>query len=119
MKRNRTVILIAVMMLLLVLLSGCQTSNELPPMEEEPEVAENTVLIENYKYEPAEITIQVGESVTWINKDAVRHTTTGDGFDSGLFGKDESYTHVFDEAGTFAYICTPHPYMQGTVIVTE
>jgi len=107
------------MMLLLALLSGCQTANELPTMEEEPEVAGNKVLIENYKYEPAEITIQVGESVTWINKDAVRHTATGDGFDSGLFGKDQSVTLVFEEAGTFEYICTPHPYMEGTVIVTE
>jgi amicyanin len=119
MKRNKTLLLIAVMVALLAILAGCQTSDENPPMGEAPEVAENTVLIENYKYEPAEITIQAGESVTWINKDAVRHTATGDGFDSGLFGKDKSFTQVFDEAGTFAYICTPHPYMKGTVIVTE
>ena len=119
MKKNKTWILTMVMVLLLAVMTGCQTTGENPPLEEEPEVAENTVLIENYKYAPAEMTIQVGESVTWINKDAVRHTATGDDFDSGLLGKDESFTQVFEKAGTYAYICTPHPYMKGTVIVTE
>lgn len=78
---------------------------------------ENTVIIQDYKYQPAEITIQSGETVTWINKDSVKHTATGDSFDSGLFGKGESFQQVFDEPGTYDYICTPHPYMKGKVSV--
>lgn len=77
----------------------------------------NTVIIEDYAFQPAEITIQSGESVTWVNRDSVKHTATGDSFDSGLFRKDESFQQTFDEAGTYDYICTPHPYMKGKVIV--
>lgn len=86
-----------------------------PPSEPEG----NTVIIEDYAFQPAEITIQSGESVTWINKDSVKHTATGGSFDSGLFGKDESFQQTFDATGTYDYICTPHPYMKGTVIVEE
>lgn len=78
---------------------------------------EDTVIIQDYAYQPAEITIQSGETVTWINMDSVKHTATGDSFDSGLFGKDESFQQTFDETGTYDYICTPHPYMKGKVIV--
>ena len=78
---------------------------------------ENTVIIENYKYQPSEITIQTGETVSWINRDSVRHTATGDAFDTGLLGKGKASSITFEEAGTFDYICTPHPYMEGTVIV--
>ena len=77
----------------------------------------NTVIIENYQFQPEEITIKSGETVTWINKDSVKHTATGDTFDSGLLAKDESYQQKFDQAGTYNYICTPHPYMKAKVIV--
>lgn len=75
--------------------------------------------IEDFAYVPATITIKAGTTVTWTNKDSVRHTATSDTglFDSGLFGKGESFSYTFTEAGTFTYFCTPHPYMKGTVIV--
>ena len=104
---------IAIILLFMPSISGCGSAAE----EEAVPPDENTVLIQDYKYQPAEITIQSGETVTWINKDSVRHTATGDTFDSGLFGKDESFQQTFEEAGTFDYICTPHPYMKGKVIV--
>lgn len=79
----------------------------------------NTVLIEDYAYLPVEITIQAGETVTWINKDSVGHTSTdteGE-FDSGMLGRDESYEYTFDNPGVYDYYCIPHPYMKGKVIV--
>jgi amicyanin len=100
---------------ILAALSGCGASPNDNPEPSAPDG--NTVIIENFEYQPAEITIQAGETVTWINKDSAKHTATGDTFDSGLFGKDESFQQTFDDAGTYDYICTPHPYMKGTVIV--
>ncbi|MHB8088165.1 MAG: cupredoxin domain-containing protein [Anaerolineaceae bacterium] len=77
------------------------------------------VEIEDFAYLSAAITIKVGTTVTWTNKDSVRHTVSSDTglFESGLFGKGESFSHTFTEAGTFTYHCAPHPYMKGTVIV--
>lgn len=84
----------------------------------------NKVTITGYAYQPASIEVKVGTTVTWTNQDTVEHTvTTEDGapasFDSGLFGKGESFSYTFKEPGQYDYLCTPHPYMKGTVTVTE
>lgn len=77
------------------------------------------VVISNYAYEPAEVTIKAGESVTWTNEDSVRHNAASDenAFEGPLLSKGESYTFTFDAPGTYPYHCTPHPYMKATVIV--
>jgi len=74
---------------------------------------------------PAEISIGVGETVTWSNDDTAAHTVTGgnaaDGpsgvFDSSLFMAGTEFSWTFDEAGTFEYFCMVHPWMVGSVIV--
>lgn len=101
--------------LLIVGISGCGASE---PKESE-QIDGNTVIIEDYKYSPAEITVKVGETVTWINKDSVKHNAKGDSFDTGMLAKEESGEITFDSAGIFEYHCTPHPYMTGSVIVEE
>jgi amicyanin len=77
------------------------------------------VIIQNYAYVPAALTVKTGTKVTWTNKDTVKHTVTTDKpfFDSGLFGKDQSYSFTFNDNGTYEYYCIPHPYMTGKVIV--
>lgn len=114
MNRTKQLLISLIAIVLMISISGCSAAKD-----EEPSVQpdEYTVIIEDYKYQPAEITIKSGETITWINKDRVKHTATGDSFDSGLFGKDESFQQQFDETGTYDYICTPHPYMKGKVIV--
>lgn len=114
MKKVKQLFVSFIVIMLIIGISGCG-----PAENEEPTTPpdENTVIIEDYKYNPEEITIKSGETITWINKDSVRHTATGDSFDSGLFGKDESFQQKFDESGTYDYICTPHPYMKAKVIV--
>jgi amicyanin len=79
------------------------------------------VEIEDFAYVPGTITIKVGTTVTWTNKDNVGHTATSDTgvFDSGMLGKDSSYSYTFTTAGTYGYFCTPHPYMVATIVVTE
>ena len=74
---------------------------------------------------PSTVTIDIGGTVTWENGDTAAHTSTGgsaqDGpsgvFDSSLIMAGSSFSHTFDEAGTFDYFCMVHPWMAGLVIV--
>ena len=79
-----------------------------------------TVLIQGFKFKPANITIKRGTKVRWINKDSTTHTATannGRSFDSGRLGKGQSYTHTFKSAGKKPYHCEIHPHMRGSVLV--
>ena len=79
-----------------------------------------TVVIQNFRFKPANITIKRGTKVRWINKDSTAHTATannGRSFDSGRLGKGQRYTHTFKSAGKKRYHCEPHPHMRGTVVV--
>jgi len=87
-------------------------------------VATDTVAIEDFNFNPKTITIKAGTKVTWTNKDNVSHTVTadeksGDAPDSGSIGQNQSFSFTFNKVGTYKYHCTPHPTMQGTVVVTE
>ena len=78
-----------------------------------------SVAISDFQFTPAQITIDQGDSVTWTNNGPTPHSATApDGsFDTGIFPAGQSRSHTFNESGTFSYICTPHPDMQGTVVV--
>ncbi len=89
-------------------------------------------------YDPPILSIHVGDSVTWTNDDREGHTvTSGEGsgrfewmnskelgnadgtFDSQRFMPNESWTYIFDKAGTFNYFCIIHPWMSGVVLVKQ
>ncbi|MCL4534693.1 MAG: cupredoxin family copper-binding protein [Bacteroidetes bacterium] len=89
----------------------------LPTIAPPPPAAE--VKIVNFSFQPAEVRIKPGQSVSWTNEDSAQHTVTGSGFDSGLLSKGQQYIHVFNQTGTFDYHCSVHPQMQGKVIVQE
>ncbi len=70
------------------------------------------------------IRVKKGTTVTWTNEDNAKHDVTPDKETaeftaSELFGKGETYTFTFNTVGTYAYHCSPHPYMKGTIEVTE
>jgi plastocyanin len=78
------------------------------------------VQMEGIAFNPAEVTIAAGDTVTWTNNDSVGHDVTGDAFESGEaggLGQGDTFEHTFEEAGTFDYVCTVHPGMEGTVTV--
>lgn len=76
-----------------------------------------TVKLKPAVFEPNKTTIKVGESVKWEWEGGVQHNVNGDGFKSEL-QKKGTFSHTFDEAGTFAYKCDVHPTtMKGTVVV--
>jgi plastocyanin len=81
--------------------------------------ASGSVRISDFEFGPSTININAGDSVTWNNRGPTNHTATAnDGsFDSGNLNRGQSYTKRFDSAGTYSYICTPHPFMTGRVVV--
>jgi plastocyanin len=81
--------------------------------------ASAAVTISDFQFAPASVTVKVGDTVTWSNAGPTSHSATASGgsFDTGIFPEGESRSHTFEEAGTFSYICTPHPQMKGTVTV--
>lgn len=81
-------------------------------------------------YDPLDLIVPVGTTVRWTNNDAIAHTVTSgisdggvgtaDGiFDSGFLNEGDTFVYTFEEVGEFPYFCTPHPWMVGTVSVTE
>jgi plastocyanin len=79
-----------------------------------------TVVIKDFSFQPAHITIKRGTRVIWINKDTAPHTATannGKSFDSGLLRKGQRYSHTFKSAGKKPYFCNIHPHMKGSVTV--
>jgi len=77
------------------------------------------VKIDNFKFGPEELTIPVGTTVTWTNRDDIPHTvvSTEGVFKSKVLDTDEKFTYTFAKAGTFPYFCSIHPKMTGKVIV--
>lgn len=78
------------------------------------------VSIAGFAFGPQSVTIHVGDSITWSNDDGPSHTVT---FKDGSPGAKslapgQTFTRVFDKAGTYDYFCSFHPYMTGKVIVS-
>jgi quinohemoprotein ethanol dehydrogenase len=80
------------------------------------EIGENNM---EYRFGPGRIRIKAGTTVTWTNVGATPHTATAEKFDwdTGDIGPGESKTLTFNEPGNYYYICKPHPWMYGQVIV--
>lgn len=76
---------------------------------------------QTWGYRPAEITIETGTTVIWVNNGAQDHTVTDDdgAFDSGTMAPGDEFKFTFKEAGVFHYHCKPHPWMEATVNVHE
>lgn len=81
--------------------------------------AKVNVEIKNFTFGPKTITLKKGTTVTFTNRDAVGHSATADdgSFDTEVLAQNESGSVTFDKVGTFAYHCTPHPYMKAQVVV--
>ncbi len=84
-----------------------------------PAPSGNSVSISGFAFSPASLTVSVGTTVTWTNNDSTTHTVTSDSgaFSSGNLANGKTYSYKFTTAGTYAYHCSIHSYMKGTVIV--
>ena len=76
------------------------------------------VAIANFAFSPAQVTVSTGAVVTWTNSDSAAHTVTfDDGLDCGRLAGGGTVSATFPTAGSYAYHCTIHPSMRGTVVV--
>lgn len=81
------------------------------------QVATNTVSISNFAFDPANITVKKGTTVTWVNNDSVTHTVTSSVFSSPDISPGGKFEFTFNNTGTFDYNCSIHPSMKGVVNV--
>ncbi|MBI2849484.1 MAG: cupredoxin domain-containing protein [Chloroflexi bacterium] len=79
------------------------------------------VEIKGFEFVSSTITVPVGATVTWTNRDLAPHTITSQTalFDSGTMSRDATFSYTFKQDGTFEYFCDYHPLMTGKVVVTE
>jgi plastocyanin len=79
------------------------------------------VKIDNFSFGPASLTVKVGTTVTWTNRDDIPHTvvSTDDPqmFKSKVLDTDEKFSFTFSKAGTYPYFCSIHPKMTGRIVV--
>jgi len=77
------------------------------------------VTIDNFSFNPKEITVAKGTIVTWTNRDDVPHTVTStqQKFRSKALDTGDQFSFTFTEAGTYPYFCSVHPMMTAKVIV--
>lgn len=86
---------------------------------QEKTAASAEVKIDNFSFGPVAITVPVGTTVTWTNRDDIPHTvvSTEKVFKSKVLDTDEKFSFTFTKAGEYPYFCSIHPKMTGKVVV--
>jgi plastocyanin len=86
---------------------------------DQPAGASADVKIDNFSFGPQTLTVSVGTTVVWTNRDDIPHTVVStDGvFKSKVRDTDEKFSYTFTKAGTYPYFCSVHPKMTGKVVV--
>jgi len=84
-----------------------------------PQPTSAEVKVDNFSFGPASLSVAVGTTVTWTNRDDIPHTvvSTDKVFKSKVLDTDEKFSFTFDKAGTYPYFCSIHPKMTGSVVV--
>jgi len=111
---------ITVLTVTLLLGSGTITMGTKSVLASAQQKTETTeVKIDNFSFGPATLTVPVGTTVTWTNRDDIPHTVVStDGvFKSKVLDTDEKFSFTFSKAGTYPYFCSIHPKMTGKVVV--
>jgi len=83
------------------------------------EAADATVRIDNFTFAPTPLTVAPGTTVTWVNNDDIPHAIYCQKLNlrSHPMDTNDSFSHRFEQAGTFDYMCSLHPQMRGRVVV--
>ncbi len=77
------------------------------------------VVMKEFMFAPAALTVKAGTVVSWTNQDNEPHTVASDTgvFRSGALDTNDSFSFKFDKPGTYHFLCSIHPYMVGTITV--
>ncbi len=81
--------------------------------------SEVAIKIDNFSFSPATITVPLGATVRWTNRDDIPHTVVSDDkvFKSRVLDTDENFAYTFTKAGTYSYFCSMHPKMTAKIVV--
>ena len=109
----------AALLALSLMLAACANGADSAPETPEAPVEDPVVTIADMEFQNGNVTVEVGTTVTWVWEDApIEHNVVFDSFESPLQAEG-TFTHSFDEPGTYDYHCAPHPFMKGTITVVE
>ena len=88
-------------------------------VSQQPAAGTNEVVIQNFAFEPATLTVKAGTKVTWVNRDDEPHTATANDkrFSSKALENGDRFTTEFNQRGIYKYYCALHPKMTGQIIV--
>lgn len=119
MRRSASIVSLAAILMLGVVGLGVGQKSSAALAQDKASSTE--VKIDNFSFGPANLTVAVGTTVTWTNRDDIPHTvvSTDDPktFKSKVLDTDEKFSFTFSKAGTYPYFCSIHPKMTGKVIV--
>ncbi len=107
--------------LFLILITGCVAQEQKPVESQKSDVSGRIdVSISNFAFSNGELRISKGTTVVWTNEDSARHNVVsyaGDELSSDFLPRGGTFSHTFNNQGTFDYYCSLHPSMKGKVIV--
>jgi plastocyanin len=117
MKRSVSIAVFLVALELGIVVLGAGTGNFTPNAQQKLEATE--VKIDNFSFGPGTLTVPVGTTVTWTNRDDIPHTVVSpEGvFKSKVLDTDEKFSFTFSKAGSYPYFCSIHPKMTAKVVV--
>ena len=104
---------------LVAALALLRSSMGLAAAADAPKATTHTLAIDSTSFQPAALTVKVGDSVVWVNKDPFPHTvtSTAGGFDSHEIAPGKSWKYTAAKKGEFPYVCIFHPTMKATLRV--
>jgi plastocyanin len=112
--------LTALTFVLLALTAGLATrAATAAPQASKAATRQQTVTIDNFSFNAKSVTVAVGTEVTWVNHDDAPHkvVSSDQKFASPVLDTDGRFSHTFSTPGTYAYYCSLHPMMTGTIVV--
>lgn len=117
--KNKIVLVIGVIVLILVVVIGLKYIKPAAPSN--LVVPPNSVIIQSNSFNPDTLTVKVGTKVTWTNNDSYTHNVTSDDgtFTGGNIDSGQSISFTFTKAGTYNYHCAIHTFMTAKVVVTN
>jgi plastocyanin len=122
MKRIATAVTVLAMAAVPFGVLGCGGDDDSEPAAAStPAAAGTAVEMVDNAFEPKDVSVKVGDKVTWTNAGGIAHTATateGADFDSGSLASGETFEWTAKKAGSVDYVCTFHPGMEGTITVS-
>ena len=117
--RRPPTIVVALVVPLVALIAILVTRAVEGPSSASAAAGANTVVIRNFSFQPARLTVAPGTHITITNRDGTAHTMSArnGAFDTGPLDGGKSATITVNKAGTYAYRCRIHSNMHGTLVV--